>query len=90
MVVEFLGRVGHGRGDAEGEEGVATKRTRRLKIVKLDFSRLGKEFVQGLLAIVGFGALTYVFIIGKVGGDVYIPLVAVMIAFFYKEVKTKR
>ncbi len=43
--------------------------------------------IQGLLALGGFGALTYMFIKGKVAPEVYIPLVSLMIGFFFRGAK---
>ena len=46
-------------------------------------NRIGKPLVQGLLALGGFGALTYKFIIGDVSSETYVPLISLMIGFFF-------
>ena len=43
--------------------------------------------IQGLLALAGFGALTYMFIRGKISPEVYVPLVSLMIGFFFRAPK---
>jgi len=44
---------------------------------------LGKPFMQGSLSFIGFGALTWGFIIGRVTLETYGPLVGLMIGFWF-------
>lgn len=44
---------------------------------------LGKVVIQDLLALLGFGALTWKFLTDAVGVEIYVPIVAVMIGFFF-------
>ena len=39
--------------------------------------------VQGVLALGGFGVLSYMFVNGTVSADTYVPLVALMVGFFF-------
>lgn len=49
---------------------------------------LNKSFMQGLLAFMGFGALTWGFVVGRVPIETYTPLVALMVGFFFNAVVT--
>ena len=39
--------------------------------------------VQSVLALGGFGVLSYMFVTKNVSADTYVPLVALMIGFFF-------
>ena len=39
--------------------------------------------IQGVLSLMGFGALTWMFIKGSVEPNTYVPLVALMIGFWF-------
>lgn len=40
--------------------------------------------VQGILALGGFGVLSYMFVKGTVTTDTYVPLVALMVGWFFR------
>ena len=44
---------------------------------------MSKGTFQGLLTITGFGSLTYAFLMGKVDVNIYLPLVTMMIGYFF-------
>jgi len=50
-------------------------------------SKIGKPLVQGVLALGGFAALTYKFLVGDVPIETYVPLVALMVGFFFNTAK---
>lgn len=45
--------------------------------------KISMATVRGLLTLGGFGALTYMFVYGKVPIETYVPLVALMIGFYF-------
>lgn len=44
------------------------------------------DLIRPILALVGFGSLTFGFIIGGVTEDTYVPIVALMIGYFFRDV----
>jgi hypothetical protein len=42
-----------------------------------------QKAIRPILTFIGFCAVTYGFIIGRVSGEIYIPIVSMMIAFWF-------
>jgi hypothetical protein len=42
-----------------------------------------QKAIRPVLTFIGFTAVTYGFIIGRVSGEIYIPIVSMMIAFWF-------
>lgn len=44
-----------------------------------------RRWVRSALTVMGFGALTYTFVVGRLPVEAYVPMVGMMIAWWFGE-----